>query len=132
MVPRGIHEGFARPVLMEKPLRIEGPDPPPYPPRYSHRQVVAWVVSGLTDKPLMPGLGEAPADLRMRRMVEREIPDREHREQLKAWARAQADEGAFREMCRLRGWNRTTALRHVDLALAHLFLVMIRLDGRNP
>lgn len=79
----------------------------------------------------MPYLGEAPADIRMRRMVQREIPNREHCEHLKARARAQADEDAFREVCRLRGWNWTTALRHVDLALAHLFLVMIRLDDRT-
>ena len=108
---------------------MPGPRALAYPPRYSHRQVVAWVVSGLTDKPLMPELGEAPADLRMRRLVEQQVPDREHREQLKAWCRAQMDEGAFREICRLRGWNRTSALRHVDLALAHLFLVMIHREG---
>lgn len=110
----------------------EGPDRPTYPPRYSHRQVVAWVVSGLTDKPPLAGFGEAPADLRMRRLVEREIPDRQHREQLKAWCRSQTDEGAFRETCRLRGWNRTSALPHVDLALAHLFLAMIHQNGDVP
>ncbi|GJD77988.1 hypothetical protein GCM10007886_01390 [Methylobacterium gregans] len=108
--------------------RPAGPDPPAYPPRYSHRQVVAWIISGLTDKPPLPELGPVPFDMRMRRLVDREIPDREHREQLKAWCRAQMDDGAFRETCRLRGWNRTTAQRHVDLALAHLFLVMIYQD----
>ncbi|MCJ2112960.1 hypothetical protein MKK64_17405 [Methylobacterium sp. E-025] len=106
-----------------------GPRALAYPPRYSHRQVAAWVISGLTDKPPMPGLGEAPADVRMRRLVERHVPDREHREQLKAWSRAQADDGAFREACRLRGWNRTSAQRHVDLALAQIFLVMSAIDG---
>lgn len=116
---------------MDTPLRIEGPDPPTYPPRYSHRQVVAWIISGLTDKPAHPDLGRSPLDTRIRRLVEREITDRQHREQLKAWCRSQADEGAFRDICRRRGWNRTTALRHVDLALAHLFLVMIRLDGQD-
>ncbi|WP_375453736.1 hypothetical protein [uncultured Methylobacterium sp.] len=100
------------------------PRAPAYPPRYSHRQVVAWVISGLTDKPPMPGLGEAPADVRMRRLVERHVPEREHREQLKAWCRSQGDEASFREVCRLRGWTRTTAQRHVDLALAQIFLVM--------
>lgn len=109
--------------------RIEGPDPPVYPPRFSHRQVVAWIISGLTDKPAHPELGRSPLDIGIRRLVEREIPDREHREQLKAWCRSQSDEGAFREICRLRGWNRTSALRHVDLALAHLFLVMIHREG---
>ncbi|MCJ2107873.1 hypothetical protein MKK70_21335 [Methylobacterium sp. E-041] len=105
-----------------------GPRALAYPPRYSHRQVVAWVASGLTDKPLMPGFGEAPADLRMRRLVEQHVTDREHREQLKAWCRSHMDEGAFREACRLRGWNRTTAQRHVDLALAQIFLVMSAID----
>lgn len=80
--------------------RAEGPDPPTYPPRYSHRQAVAWIISGLTDKPFLPELGPAPFDLRMRRLIEREIPHRDHREQLKAWCRAQMDEGAFREACR--------------------------------
>ncbi|MRI57774.1 hypothetical protein D8770_28340 [Methylobacterium sp. DB1607] len=109
--------------------RIEGPDPPAYPPRYSHRQAVAWIISGLSDKPPDPVLGPSPLDQSIRRLVEREIPDREHREQLKAWCRAQMDEGAFRETCRLRGWSRSTAQRHVDLALAHLFLVMIHRKG---
>ena len=104
---------------------------PSYPPRYSHRQVVAWRISGLTDKPPHPDLGEAPADVRMRRLVERQVSDREHREQLKAWCRAQADEGAFREACRLRGWNRNSAQRHVDLALAQVFLAMIRGDDET-
>lgn len=116
-------------VLAESPFRLEGPDPPTYPPRFSHRQAVAWIISGLTDKPAHPDLGRSPLDTKMRRLVEREIPEREHREQLKAWCRSQMDEGAFREICRLRGWNRTSALRHVDLALAHLFLVMIYQQG---
>ncbi len=109
--------------------RIAKPDVPVYPPRYSHRQAVAWIISALTDKPPNPDLGPYPLDLRIRRLVEREIPDREHREQLKAWCRAQADEGAFRETCRLRGWSRTTAQRHVDLAITHLLLVMVQPAG---
>ena len=52
------------------------------------------------------------------------MAEREHREQLKAWARAQADEGAFRQSCRLRDWNRTTALRNVELALGAIYLIM--------
>ena len=116
-------------MLIKTSTRIEGPDPPTYPPRFSHRQAVAWIISGLTDKPAHPDLGLSPLDTKMRRLVEREIPDREHREQLKAWCRAQMDEGAFREACRLRGWNRSSAQRHVDLALAHLFLVMVHQQG---
>ena len=80
-------------------------------------------MDGRNDERSRPGPSQRSGDLLRR--------DREHREQLKAWARAQADEGAFREVCRLRGWNRTTALRHVGLALAHLFMVMIRLDRRD-
>ena len=85
----------------------------------------AWAISGLTDKPPMPGLeGTPPADLRMRRLVERYVDDRVHREQLKAWARGQGDEASFRETCRNRGWDRGTAQRHVDKALAMMLLVM--------
>ncbi len=58
---------------------------------------------------------------------DREITDREHRERLKAWCRAQMDDGDCQETCRLRRWNRTAAQRHVDLALVHLFLVMVHL-----
>ena len=105
-----------------------GTDPPAYPPKFTFPQVRAWVIAGLTDKPLMPELGEAPADLRMRRMVESYIRDREHREQLKAWARAQAEESAFRQICQLRGWNRTTALRHVELALGMIYMMMNMTD----
>lgn len=96
---------------------------PCYPPRITHRQVSLWAVSELSDKPALPG--DPPSSARkMRRLVERHVADREHREQLKAWARAQGDEASFRETCRDRGWDRRSAQRHVDKALAMLLIVM--------
>ena len=104
---------------------------PPYPPRYTYRQAVAWIVAGLTDKPALPGAGDSPSDMRIRRLVDAYVLDREHREQLKAWARGQADEASFRAACRDRGWNRDTAQRNVDRALGMVFMMMnLRDEGR--
>lgn len=102
---------------------------PLYPPRYTHKQVSAWVLSAYTSKPALPGVdGPPPADLRIQRLVERYVSDREHREQLKAWARSQGSEASFRAACILRQWDRGTAQRHVDKALAMLLLVMNALE----
>lgn len=98
--------------------------PLPYPPPFTHRQTTAWVISAYTEKAVLPGVGTPPADLRMQRLVERHVEERRHREQLKAWCRGQGEEMAFRASCRDRGWNRDTAQRNVDKALAMIFLVM--------
>jgi hypothetical protein len=82
---RSNHEKPARPVLIERPLRIKRPYltvlpallQPPTDDRLGHLRPSRQVAD--------PWYREAPADIRMRGMLEREIPDREHRQQLKAW-----------------------------------------------
>lgn len=103
---------------------MPGPGPPTYPLRYTYPQAVKWTIAALTDKPVNPEFGESPSDLRIRRLVERHVLDRRHREQLKAWCRGQGGEASFRAACSSRDWNRDTAQKNVDRALGMVFMMM--------
>ena len=121
---------------------------PAYPPQFTYPQVRAIVIAALKRKPL-PSIKdtlnsgrESPADLNVRRMIDRHVCDRTHREQLRIWAwchddviegegrrgrpRLSFQEASFREQCRARGegWSRDTALRNIEKAITMLLIVM--------
>lgn len=103
--------------------------PPSYPPKVTYRQAELWTISGLTEQPRMPGELTPRTDTpQIRRIVDRFVIIPEHREQLKAWARAKAYPGdqdcSFSRSCTNRGWSESTAKRNVEKAIGMVFMIL--------
>jgi hypothetical protein len=104
-------------VLAENPFRIEGPDPPEtYPPhRVRLWLLAAWAGHSEADTQA----GPKPGDIRVQRWPETYVADWTMKAQLKAYLNAQAGrEPSFRQACANAGWNRDSALRGVEMAIA--------------
>lgn len=109
-------------MLSKNPLRLEGPDPPP---KYPVEHVRLWLLATWAGDDKVDELGAKPGDVRVRRWPEIHVHDWTMKRALVVWLDAQTGRGpSFREACDQRGWNRDTAARRVEMALAMISIAL--------